>query len=220
MNIGSTRLKFHLGHSKTRHRWVEFSIASQWWLICLGHDVWFKKTQLVRLDPNLQLECKPSTSKPRQPSKFSTYIQVLAWYPLWTFQTFPFSQSELSKKFGVAGIPTLILLNASNGKVLTKNGRSLVADDPDGEDFPWKPREFLDIICGGNFVNRDGATKSWDAIASESDILGLYFSAHWVTIYLLTSYSIYYCILWVHGHSCTPGRFLSWVALKCHSLLC
>ena len=76
------------------------------------------------------------------------------------------------------------MLDASNGEVLTKNGRSLVSDDPEGADFPWRPREFLDIIGDGNFVNRDDATKSWEAIASESDVLGLYFSAHWVTTLL------------------------------------
>ena len=65
---------------------------------------------------------------------------------------------------------------------MTKDGRSLVRDDPEGEEFPWKPKEFLDIISTGDFVNKEDDTKSWETIAKESDILGLYFSAHWVSI--------------------------------------
>ena len=46
-------------------------------------------------------------------------------------------QQSLSQQFGVAGIPTLILLD-ENGAVLNKNARMDVLDDPEGEDFPWK----------------------------------------------------------------------------------
>ena len=82
--------------------------------------------------------------------------------------------------FDVTVIPVLIIVDANNGEVLTRKGRAIPSDDPEGDDFPWRPKEFLEIIEKGNLINKEGATKTWDEVASESDYLGLYFSAQWV----------------------------------------
>ena len=88
-----------------------------------------------------------------------------------------FLQASLSKKFKVSGIPTLVFVNAKTGELIEKNGRSVVTEDPNGENFPWKPETFGDVIPGV-FVSKDGNKISWDDCKGKT--VGLYFSAHWV----------------------------------------
>ncbi len=46
-------------------------------------------------------------------------------------------QGELSQRFGVQGIPTLILLNGDTGEIYTDDARSQIQyDDVEGENFP------------------------------------------------------------------------------------
>ena len=48
-------------------------------------------------------------------------------------------KAKLSSVFGVSGIPTLVVLDENN-KVITTNGRGAVDKDPEGAEFPWKPK--------------------------------------------------------------------------------
>lgn len=47
-------------------------------------------------------------------------------------------QEQLSDKYGVTGIPSLIFLDPKTGDLVSDDGRSLVENDPDGDKFPWK----------------------------------------------------------------------------------
>ncbi|BFZ22000.1 hypothetical protein BsWGS_25039 [Bradybaena similaris] len=44
----------------------------------------------------------------------------------------------LSEKYGIRGIPALILIDPKTGQVVTANGRDVVQSDCTGEKFPWK----------------------------------------------------------------------------------
>jgi len=44
----------------------------------------------------------------------------------------------LSGKFGIRGIPTLVLIDGDSGEVINPNARGEVMDDTDANDFPWK----------------------------------------------------------------------------------
>ena len=88
-------------------------------------------------------------------------------------------QTNLSRKFKVSGIPTLILLDGETGAVLTADGRSIVAEDPEGTQFPWKPKPLSELI-GEEFVTTGLKEVGKEAI--EGKVLGLYFSAHWVSL--------------------------------------
>lgn len=57
-------------------------------------------------------------------------------------------------------------------------------NDPNGEQFPWKPVNFLDVIPGDIITNTD-EKLTW-AYLENKKYLGLYFSAEWVR------YNIYY----------------------------
>ena len=88
-------------------------------------------------------------------------------------------QNDLSRKFKVTGIPTLVFLNAKNGDVITTDGRSIVLEDPDGKDFPWTPKPVLELLSGDLMV-KTGDKTTWEAVQKDVDYVGIYFSAHWV----------------------------------------
>ena len=53
-------------------------------------------------------------------------------------------------------------------------------DDPDGKDFPWAPKSFLDIMKGATLItNTDGKEMKWEDV--QGTHVGVYFSAHWVS---------------------------------------
>ncbi|CAF4028233.1 unnamed protein product, partial [Adineta steineri] len=46
---------------------------------------------------------------------------------------------ELSKKFNISGIPTLILVDADSGDIICTDARNYIQhEDENGENFPWK----------------------------------------------------------------------------------
>ena len=71
-----------------------------------------------------------------------------------------------------------MLLDGGTGSVLTTDGRSVVMEDPDGSEFPWRPKTFPETIPG-MLVDKDGVQTTWSAL--KEDVIGLYFSAHWVS---------------------------------------
>ena len=86
-------------------------------------------------------------------------------------------QTELSKKFKVSGIPTLVFIDGKTGSLITVDGRSIVSDDQEGTGFPWKPKPFSEMISG-KFVNKDKDETTWEELKGK--VIGFYFSAHWV----------------------------------------
>eukprot|EP00919_Chromeraceae_sp_WS-2016_P016945 GHVR01040470.1.p1 GENE.GHVR01040470.1~~GHVR01040470.1.p1 ORF type:complete len:148 (+),score=19.43 GHVR01040470.1:153-596(+) len=67
---------------------------------------------------------------------FKKYLEEMPWLAL------PYAdrdtKDKLSKKFGIKGIPTLVLLDGVTGELITKGGRDKVTSDPEGKDFPWR----------------------------------------------------------------------------------
>jgi len=114
-------------------------------------------------------------SSDRDGAAFRDYFETMPWLAI------PFSErgrkDALSKRFKVNGIPTLIILDAE-GKVITKEGRDAVSSDPIGEDFPWTPRSFKDVMADATLIGQAGEQFKAEA-ALNGKTLGLYFSAHW-----------------------------------------
>ena len=86
-------------------------------------------------------------------------------------------QAELSRKFKVSGIPTLVFVNAEDGQLITAEGRSIVMEDAEGKEFPWTPKPFSEIIVG-KLINKSKEEKQWEELKGKT--VGVYFSAHWV----------------------------------------
>jgi nucleoredoxin len=79
-------------------------------------------------------------------------------------------KDQLSKKFGVQGIPTLVVLSPE-GEVITKDGRSGVMSDPQCEKFPWAPKKLSELLAAPLLPAGRGIDGA--------DVVALYFSASW-----------------------------------------
>jgi len=120
---------------------------------------------------NPNIECV-FVSSDRDEASFNEYYGEMPWAAL------PFSErdikSNLSSKFKVNGIPTLVVLN-TDGSLITAKARSNVSEDPEGVQFPWIPKTFTEEL-GNSFISKNGPV---DKSAIEGKFLAIYFSAHW-----------------------------------------
>jgi len=86
-------------------------------------------------------------------------------------------KAQLSKKYKVQGIPSLVILD-SDAEIITKDGREAISEDPKGANFPWRPvpPPALKEQLGKRFL-KDDSEVGHEAI--DGKVLMLYFSAHW-----------------------------------------
>merc|ERR1739848_601490 len=77
--------------------------------------------------------------------------------------------------FKVSGIPSLIILGA-DGKVITKDGREALSEDPTGKEFPWKPKTLQEVLTGAKIIG-DGQELKGESLLGK--VFAFYFSAHW-----------------------------------------
>lgn len=83
-------------------------------------------------------------------ASFTEYFHEMPWL------AFPHGDkriSELSDLYDVEGIPYLVILDPSTGKVITTNGRSAVDADPEGNEFPWHPKPLNSVETAGGLLN-------------------------------------------------------------------
>ncbi|CAM9205206.1 unnamed protein product [Heterosigma akashiwo] len=76
-------------------------------------------------------------SSDKTEEEFNKYLGAMPWVAV------PYDdvkrRTQLQVGLGVNGLPTLILVD-KDGSVINRNGRSAVAADPAGADFPWRPK--------------------------------------------------------------------------------
>jgi len=136
-------------------------------------------------------------SSDRDERAFASYHKEMPWLAL------PFGdrarKGGLGSRFGVQGIPCLVLIDAK-GNLVTKDGRGKVMGDPTGKwvprppapapakkAAPAAPRPAADTnvadlqgLLGGEVLATDGKTTVALADAvGKAPLVGLYFSAHW-----------------------------------------
>jgi len=112
-------------------------------------------------------------SSDRDQAAFDEYYGEQPWLSV------PYSErarkDSLSKKFKVAGIPSLVIVDR-DGNTITTDGRSEVTADPSGENFPWVPPTFAEVMPK-TLVRSDGTEVEYASLANKT--IGVYFSAHW-----------------------------------------
>lgn len=104
--------------------------------------------------------------------EFMEYFNTMPWLAL------PLDSSFMRKAGKVkasGGIPELVILDATTGKVLTSDGRGEVLRDPKGENFPWKAPELWELV-GDEFLQADGETIELDEMRGEGKVVALYFA--------------------------------------------
>jgi len=153
----------------------EVHFSAHWCGPCRMFTPAFSKTYEALKAANKPFETV-FVSSDRDEGSFSGYYGEQPWTAL------PFAardvKAKLSKKFKVQGIPTVVLLDGE-GKTITANGRGVIANDPQGANFPWPKKSVHELLGGdeGEFLSQgDGDVTLKDL---EGKTLGLYFSAHW-----------------------------------------
>merc|ERR1711860_145438 len=93
-------------------------------------------------------------SSDRDQAAFDEYHGEMPW-PALPFENRK-AKDDLSKAFGVSGIPSFIVINP-DGSVITTDGRSKVMGDPTGKDLPegWLPQPFNDINDDPSDLNEE-----------------------------------------------------------------
>ena len=86
------------------------------------------------------------------------------------------------------------MVNAASGSLITADGRSIVNDDPEGKDFPWVPKPFLEVI-GGSYLKKVDEKEEGLKEAIQGKVIGLYFSAHWVSSCIVSKSVYTFCVL-------------------------
>lgn len=116
-------------------------------------------------------------SSDRDEGAFESYFGEQPWTAL------PYGErslkGQLSSKYKVQGIPTLVILDGETGDLITRDGREEVSKDPTGARFPWKPPTFWEALGEEFLSGTDGETIDLDELKAGCQYIGLYFSAHW-----------------------------------------
>jgi nucleoredoxin len=114
-------------------------------------------------------------SSDKDEKAFEEYYAEMPWVAV------PYSRREkkdfLNKKFKVQGIPTFVILD-KDGAVVTTDARGSVSEDPEGANFPWKPKTVAEVLEAVTVQNKEGKTYPLSSLKGQS-VVGLYFSAHW-----------------------------------------
>ncbi|GBG30268.1 Nucleoredoxin [Hondaea fermentalgiana] len=141
------------GNEKTladlKDKYVTLYFSAHWCPPCRHFTPKF-----IELYKKLKAEGKPweviFVSSDRDAEAFKGYFSEMPWLAL------PYedraSKEMLSSHFGIEGIPSAIMLD-KDLSVLNKGLRGYVDADPEGKDFPWKPKPVLTLTQGAGDIN-------------------------------------------------------------------
>jgi len=89
-------------------------------------------------------------SSDRDDDSFKEYYAEMPWLAIPRGDP---RKAKLSTRFGVSGIPALVLVDGATGETISANARGKVSSDPKGVDFPWHPKPVADLNDGPDGIN-------------------------------------------------------------------
>jgi len=114
---------------------VGIYFSAHWCPPCRGFTPSLAETYTKMKDAGLKFEVI-FVSSDRDQGSADGYYADMPWLMV------PFENREqkdsLSKKYGVSGIPTLVLVDGKDGSTITQDGRGTIMSNRNGEGFPWK----------------------------------------------------------------------------------
>merc|ERR1711998_757394 len=84
-------------------------------------------------------------SSDRDQKSFMEYFKEMPWLAIPQGDA---RKGKLSKLFGVDGIPSFVIVDATTGETVTTDARSSVSSDPEGAEFPWYPPALNNMSAG------------------------------------------------------------------------
>ena len=196
-----------------RNIWMSTLYIQLYLLICLYVSLLVTTWPLLWVQGKLE-RARGSERLTCNLGRHSILVNVVNLFSI--YLVFVFFQAKLCKKFRVQGIPKFVLVDGETGQTITRDGYSHLMEDETGSEFPWRRKKFSDIIKGK--LLKEG--KEVDALEElKGKIVGLYFSAHWVSatkvMYVLNIY-----ITNFHWLPPTLGQQLCLLISFCMSEIC
>jgi len=108
--------------------------------------------------------------------QYKEYTSDMPWLCM------PFEAPESKKlagKYNAQGIPHLVVVNGTDGTVITYKGTEEVRGDANGTNFPWKPKTMSEIMPEKIIGTKESGGEMVDVSTLKDKYLMLYFSAHW-----------------------------------------
>ena len=89
-------------------------------------------------------------SSDKDMGQFQEYFATMPWLAIPPGDK---RKAALSTRFEVEGIPALVLVDGATGETINAKGRGAVGGDPEGEEFPWRPKALNDMASGADGLN-------------------------------------------------------------------
>jgi thiol-disulfide isomerase/thioredoxin len=84
-------------------------------------------------------------SRDRSSDEFLQYYQHMPWLAV-TLDNLEGVLQKLAPKYQLKGIPHLVLLDGDDTSVISLDGRTVIAKDQHGLEYPWRPRTLLSLL--------------------------------------------------------------------------
>lgn len=111
-------------------------------------------------------------SMDRTGAEYQSYTSDMPW---WCLPHESPVMGKLANMYGAEGIPHLVVLD-KDGTVLQQDGVGEVSIDPQGANFPWRPKALVELLPK-EYITTDSVRKPMSDLKDK--YLMLYFSAHW-----------------------------------------
>ena len=84
-------------------------------------------------------------SRDRSGDEFLEYYQQMPWLAV-TLDNLEKVLQKLGPKYELKGIPHLVILDGDDASVISLDGRTVIANDQHGLEYPWRPRTLLSLL--------------------------------------------------------------------------
>lgn len=151
---------------------------SAWWCAPCSHFT----PRLIQLYNTLKLNSNVDfevvyCSLDKTEQQYKRNCEKMPWWCI------PFGKSStvtalLGRTYKVQGIPHLVVLD-TDGSILVNDGVSEVTLDPQGRNFPWRPKPLRSILPTHYIANEAGRVLPRPIHELDNKYILLYFSAQW-----------------------------------------